>query len=279
MSKTIDIHLASQALQTMKNNKKESVVILEKIDYQKIINSEQIDKKHDTIWITQTQIASIFNTTKQNISLHIQNIYNEGELSQNSTVKKILTVQIEGNREVNRELEYYNLDMVIATGYRINSTKATQFRIWATKILKNALLEKPKELSRKELALLVIQQEEEKEKLLLENQKQQDIIKEQEKHLVNSEDLNYTTVAKNLHVHPIKFVEWLRDKGYINKKNVPYQEYIDRGYFSVKSHSITLKNKTKGFTQGFIKPKGYSYFLDKKIKGDMNNFIVTSYVK
>lgn len=94
----------------------------------------------ETMWATQQQIATIFDTTKQNISSHIQNIYNEAELSQISTVKKILTVQMEGNREVNRELEHYNLDVIIAVGYRVNSAKATQFRIWATKILKEYII-------------------------------------------------------------------------------------------------------------------------------------------
>ena len=89
----------------------------------------------DDIWLTQNQIAELYNTTKQNISLHINNIFNDGELSQNSTVKKYLTVQNEGGRKVNRNLDHYNLDMIIALGYRIQSPVAVQFRQWATQRL------------------------------------------------------------------------------------------------------------------------------------------------
>lgn len=89
----------------------------------------------DDIWLTQNQIAELYNTTKQNISLHINNIFNDGELSQNSAVKKYLTVQNEGGRKVNRNLDHYNLDMIIALGYRIQSPVAVRFRQWATQRL------------------------------------------------------------------------------------------------------------------------------------------------
>ena len=89
----------------------------------------------DDIWLTQNQIAELYNTTKQNISFHINNIFNDGELSQNSTVKKYLTVQNEGSRKVNRNLDHYNLDMIIALGYRIQSPVAVRFRQWATQRL------------------------------------------------------------------------------------------------------------------------------------------------
>lgn len=89
----------------------------------------------DDIWLTQNQIAELYNTTKQNISFHINNIFNDGELSQNSTVKKYLTVQNEGCRKVNRNLDHYNLDMIIALGYRIQSPVAVRFRQWATQRL------------------------------------------------------------------------------------------------------------------------------------------------
>ncbi len=91
----------------------------------------------ETIWLTQKQIAEVFGGTKQNISLHINNIYKEKELDKISTVKYYLTVQKEGNREVNRNIEHYNLDMILSLGYRINSIKATKFRQWATSVLKN----------------------------------------------------------------------------------------------------------------------------------------------
>jgi prophage antirepressor-like protein len=95
-----------------------------------------ISIKADTIWLTQKQIAELFGVTKQNISLHTIDIYKSKELEKTSTVKKYLTVQKEGNREVSRELEHYNLDVIISVGYRVNSIKATKFRQWATSVLK-----------------------------------------------------------------------------------------------------------------------------------------------
>lgn len=95
-----------------------------------------ISIKADTIWLTQKQIAELFGVTKQNISLHTIDIYKSKELEKSSTVKKYLTVQKEGNREVSRELEHYNLDVIISVGYRVNSIKATKFRQWATSVLK-----------------------------------------------------------------------------------------------------------------------------------------------
>ncbi|MDR2600130.1 MAG: virulence RhuM family protein [Oscillospiraceae bacterium] len=94
----------------------------------------------DTVWLTQQQIAALFNRSKQNISLHINNCYREKELNKNSTVKEYLTVQKEGYRTVNRNVEHYNLDVIISVGYRVKSTQGTQFRIWATSKLKDYLL-------------------------------------------------------------------------------------------------------------------------------------------
>ena len=88
-----------------------------------------------SVWLTQQLMANLFQTTKQNISLHTQNIYEEGELEPGATVKKCLTVRTEGNRQVKRLLDYYNLDMIISVGYRIKSHVATRFRIWATQQL------------------------------------------------------------------------------------------------------------------------------------------------
>lgn len=89
----------------------------------------------EDIWLTQNQIAEIYKTTKQNISSHINNIYEDKELNMDSTVKKFLTVQSEGNRQVKRNIDHYNLDMIIALGYRVQSQVATRFRIWATQRL------------------------------------------------------------------------------------------------------------------------------------------------
>ncbi len=94
----------------------------------------------ETVWLTQTQLAELFEATKQNISLHISNIFREGELEPQSTVKEYLTVQMEGNRKVRRKLSFYNLDVIISVGYRVKSHQGTQFRIWANKVLKEYLL-------------------------------------------------------------------------------------------------------------------------------------------
>ena len=86
------------------------------------------------------QIAFLFNVQKAAVSKHIKNIFESGELNPASTVSKMETVQLEGNRKVKRKITYYNLDVIIAVGYRVNSKKATQFRIWATNVLKNYLI-------------------------------------------------------------------------------------------------------------------------------------------
>ena len=95
-----------------------------------------IPLNEDTIWLTQKNISTLFEVTVANISMHIKAIYKEKELTKESTVKKYLTVQKEGNREVSRNVEHYNLDMIISVGYRVNSLKATKFRQWATSVLK-----------------------------------------------------------------------------------------------------------------------------------------------
>lgn len=94
----------------------------------------------ETVWLTQTQMAELFQSTQQNISLHIQNIFDEGELSAKATHKKYLSVRREGNRDVKRNLDYYNLDMIISVGYRVNSLRGTQFRIWATQRLREYIV-------------------------------------------------------------------------------------------------------------------------------------------
>lgn len=99
----------------------------------------QLRIEHKTLWLAQAQMASIFQTTKQNISLHIQNVFAERELPPEATVKQYLTVQSEGSRRVERLLDHYSLDVVIAVGYRVRSTRGTQFRQWATNTLREYL--------------------------------------------------------------------------------------------------------------------------------------------
>ena len=91
---------------------------------------------NETIWLTQLDMAELFQTSKQNVSLHLQNVFAEGELSRETTVKESLTVQREGGRSVQRRVEFYNLDAIISVGYRVKSAVATRFRIWATQKLR-----------------------------------------------------------------------------------------------------------------------------------------------
>lgn len=96
--------------------------------------------EEDTVWLTQAQMVELFGSSKQNVSLHINNVFKEGELEKSSTVKYSLTVREEGNRSVKREIEFYNLDVIISVGYRVKSIRGTQFRIWANSILKDYLV-------------------------------------------------------------------------------------------------------------------------------------------
>lgn len=94
----------------------------------------------DTVWLTQQQIAELFETSRTNIVEHIQHVYEEGELSEEATSRKSRQVRTEGSRQVTRELPYYNLDLIISVGYRVKSKVATQFRIWATERLRDYLV-------------------------------------------------------------------------------------------------------------------------------------------
>jgi len=112
-----------------KDNQKSQIIIYQTEDGQTKV---EVRFENETVWLTQNALAELFQTTKQNIGQHIKNIAEEGELSENSTVKKFFTVQKEGNREIKREIEFYNLDMIISVGYRVKSSIATAFRQWAT---------------------------------------------------------------------------------------------------------------------------------------------------
>ena len=95
----------------------------------------EVRLEDENVWLTQNAMSELFDTTKQNISLHINNIYKDKELEKNSTNKEFLLVQNEGNRRVRRNIDHYNLDMIISLGYRVQSQVATRFRIWATQRL------------------------------------------------------------------------------------------------------------------------------------------------
>ena len=103
---------------------------------------QSIDVKleEETLWLTQAQMCELYQTSKSNVSEHIKHIFEEEELTKEATVRKFRIVQMEGSRNVEREVEHYNLDMIIALGYRIRSIIATRFRQWATERLKEYIL-------------------------------------------------------------------------------------------------------------------------------------------
>ena len=105
-------------------NEQKNIVI-----YQTEDGQTQIDVRleNETVWLTQAQMVELFQTTKQNVSLHVGNVFKEGELEQASTVKEYLTVQKEGGRNVSRQVKYYNLDVIISVGYRVKSKRGTAF--------------------------------------------------------------------------------------------------------------------------------------------------------
>ena len=119
-------------------NKENGDIIIYKTDNG--LTKINVKLQDETVWLSQQQMAELYNTTKQNISLHIKNIFDEEELNSISTVKEFLTVKKEGNRTIERKIKYYNLDMIISLGYRIKSKVATNFRIWATERLKEYMI-------------------------------------------------------------------------------------------------------------------------------------------
>lgn len=110
--------------------------------YQTKDGKTSIDVKleNETVWLNQAQMAELFQTDRTSIVKHVNNIYKSEELEKDSTCAKIAQVQMEGNRTIKRHIIYYNLDMIISVGYRVNSMRGTQFRIWANKILKDYLI-------------------------------------------------------------------------------------------------------------------------------------------
>jgi prophage maintenance system killer protein len=111
--------------------------------YEKADRSVQIEVRSDgeTVWLTENQVAELFDTTRQNVNLHVQNVIKDGELARHATCKESLQVRKEGGRNVERKITIYNLDMILSVGYRINSVNATNFRRWATTTLRHHLME------------------------------------------------------------------------------------------------------------------------------------------
>jgi hypothetical protein len=112
------------------------------IIYQSEEMSFKLDVKivNDTVWLNRQQISTLFDRDIKTIGKHINNTFTEGELEKESTVANFATVQYEGDRKVERQIEFYNLDVIISVGYRVKSKRGTQFRIWANKVLKDYLL-------------------------------------------------------------------------------------------------------------------------------------------
>lgn len=96
--------------------------------------------RDETLWLTQKMMAELFEVDARTVNEHLKNIFKTGELDEHLTIRKIRIVQKEGKRSVEREVSFYNLDAIIAVGYRVNSKRATQFRIWATKVLKEYII-------------------------------------------------------------------------------------------------------------------------------------------
>lgn len=127
------VFMPIKALKKLQLKNDENQIILYQDDDE--ITRVSVRFADEDLWLTQNQLAEIYSTTKQNISQHIDNILNDGELDANRTVKDFLTVRQEGNRQVKRSIDHYNLDMIIALGYRVQSQVATRFRRWATQRL------------------------------------------------------------------------------------------------------------------------------------------------
>lgn len=120
-----------------KHNQEPQILLYETDDG---VTRVEVRMENETVWLNQNQMAELFLTTKQNISLHIRNLFVEGELQRAATVKEFLTVRQEGKRNVQRQIELYNLDVIISVGYRVKSHRGTQFRMWATQQLRDYLV-------------------------------------------------------------------------------------------------------------------------------------------
>ncbi len=121
----------------MENQENKGEIVIYKDDNTPEIQVNLVD---DTVWLNQAQMAELFGRDSDTIGKHIKNVYKTAELSQNQTTAKFTVVQTEGEKQVKRDITFYNLDMIISVGYRVNSKRGTQFRIWATKHLRDYLL-------------------------------------------------------------------------------------------------------------------------------------------
>ena len=123
--------------QTMKNEPQSPVLLYQASDGATRL---EVRMEDETVWLSQNQMAELFQTSIPNVRMHIRNVFAEGELQQAATVKEFLTVRQEGSRQVSRSVEHYNLDVIISVGYRVKSQRGTQFRIWATQRLREYIV-------------------------------------------------------------------------------------------------------------------------------------------
>ena len=136
--------MAEEKKLTVKNTEAEFLI------FEKGTGDATIEVRYqdETLWMTQKAMAALFDVNVPAISKHLQNIYDDGELDRIATVSKMETVQTEGNRTISRTLSYYDLDMIISVGYRVNSIKGVRFRQWATRALRNMLLQRLSDMRR-----------------------------------------------------------------------------------------------------------------------------------
>ena len=178
---------------------KHEVVVFNDDDFSLEVN---IDKDKETVWLTQDQIALLFNVDRTRIVRHINNIYNDDELDKYSTCAENAQVQIEGAKKVNRNIKYYNLDMIISVGYRVKSKRGIVFRRWANKILKSYLLEgyvvnkKRLDYLQKQIKLIDIASRIDEKVTSVEGSKILDVILEYKKALDLLDDYDYRTLTK-----------------------------------------------------------------------------------
>jgi phage antirepressor YoqD-like protein len=228
-----------------------------------------------TCWATQKQIAELFNVARENITMHIKNIFDDGELDENSTCKNFLLVQNEGNRQVERNITHYNLDMIIAVGYRVNSKKATQFRIRATEVLSSYMrgeLQYAMPRTFGEALQLASEKQLEVERLEIENKQQAKEIEAAKPALDfvdqvhDSKDcITVSEFAKMIGTGRNRLFKRLKELGYLMYDNKPYQKYISNGLFRVVEKVVDTPTFEHLYTQTLITPHGQTY-LHHKLK-------------
>ena len=199
----------------------------------------KVSVNNETIWLTQKQLGSLFNVESHNITYHIKNIYKQKELEKTSTTQKIRVVQKEGKREIERDVDHYNLDMIISIGYRVNSITATKFRQWATSVLKSYITNG-----------YVINSDKITHQRFKELENDVDFLKSKVKHIANSLENNSLTPKQGIFYDgqiydAYVFVNDLLKSA--NKEIVLIDNYIDDSVFTLfsKYPNLTIKIYTR----------------------------------